>query len=109
MRDQSTAFGDSAAPVAPPIVCDHADDVVEVRAEPGYRLFVRFHDGTRGMVDMAALIRSPQAGVFTELASHDVFLLAGINLGAVTWPGGIDLAPDAMYKAFRESGEWVLE
>jgi hypothetical protein len=109
MRDQGTAFGDSAAPVAPPIVCNHADDVEEVRIEPGYRIFVRFHDGTCGIVDMARLIRSAQAGVFAELASLDVFSQVGIDLGAVTWPCGIDLAPDAMYEALRDHSEWVLE
>ena len=109
MRDQGTPFRDSAVTVEPPIICNHADDVAEVRAEPGYRLFVRFHDGTSGTVDMSRLIRSPEAGVFAELAGWDVFAQAGIDLGAVTWPGGVDLAPDAMYQAFRESAEWVLE
>jgi hypothetical protein len=28
--------------------------------------------------------------------------------GAVTWPGDIDLAPDAMYREIKRSGEWVL-
>jgi len=28
----------------------------------------------------------------------------GIGIGALTWPGGIDLAPDAMHQGIRESG-----
>jgi hypothetical protein len=32
-----------------------------------------------------------------------------VVLGAVTWPGEIDIAPDAMYQALRRDGEWVVE
>jgi hypothetical protein len=30
-------------------------------------------------------------------------------LGAIQWPNGADLAPDAMYDAIRQSGLWVLD
>ena len=39
----------------------------------------------------------------------DVFAQVGIDHGAVTWPGEIDLAPDAMYDEIKASGQWVLE
>jgi hypothetical protein len=29
--------------------------------------------------------------------------------GAVQWPNGADLAPDAMYDAIRAHGTWSLE
>jgi hypothetical protein len=28
--------------------------------------------------------------------------------GVVTWPGELDLAPDAMHLAIKDGGEWVL-
>jgi hypothetical protein len=31
-----------------------------------------------------------------------------IEHGAVTWPGELDLAPDAMHDAIRQHGVWVL-
>jgi len=31
-----------------------------------------------------------------------------VHLGAVTWPGELDLAPDAMHAAIRRTGVWVL-
>ena len=34
---------------------------------------------------------------------------ARIEMGAVQWPNGADLAPDAMYDAIRQSGVWTLE
>jgi hypothetical protein len=108
MRTESTTNKNSTASITPAIVCTHGDDVAEVRSEPGYRLFVRFFDGTSGVVDLSALITSINAGVFAELRDQDRFAEVGIELGAVTWSNGLDLAPDAMYAAIRETGSWIL-
>ncbi|MBT0893743.1 hypothetical protein KI811_07950 [Geobacter hydrogenophilus] len=32
-----------------------------------------------------------------------------MEYGAVTWPGEIDLAPDAMYQNIKQYDKWVLE
>ena len=82
--------------------------VSAVEALPDYRQRVRFIDGLEGLVDMSALVRSSAAGVFAALADPKRFAEAGIEYGAVTWPGEIDLAPDAMYAAIKAAGEWVL-
>ena len=108
MPAKETAVADRTAAVVPPIVCEHGDDVAEVRVGSGYKLWVRFFDGTAGYVDMAGLINSEEAGVFSALQDPAKFAAARIELGAVTWPDGIDLAPDAMYEHLRRSGEWVL-
>ena len=47
--------------------------VTHVTVLPGYRLFVRFIDGTEGEVDMSAQVNSPDAGVFAELADPSAF------------------------------------
>ena len=73
-----------------------------------YRIEARFNDGTAGLVDLSKLIQSPDAGVFAELRNPDVFSAVTVEFGAVTWPGGIDLAPDAMYAALKASGKWIL-
>lgn len=82
--------------------------VAEVRALPGYRLRVRFNDGTEGCVDMAQFLESPVAGVFAALRDEAAFQDVDVVLGAVTWPGGLDLAPDAMYREIKEQGTWVV-
>jgi hypothetical protein len=82
--------------------------VVEARALDGYRLQVRFVDGLEGEVDMSALVRSPTAGVFARLAEPSLFAQVFVEHGAVTWPGEIDLAPDAMHAEIKKSGKWVL-
>ena len=79
-------------------------DVVEVKPEPGYSLFVRFKDGLTGHVQLE---REELTGVLTPLADACFFDQAFIDCGAVAWPGEIDLAPDAMYAAIaaRQSAE----
>ena len=82
--------------------------VTEVSALPDYRLHVRFLDGTEGEVDMAALLSRPDAGVFAPLRDPVRFAQFWVELGAVAWPGELDLAPDAMYDAIRQTGKWVI-
>jgi hypothetical protein len=91
-----------------PIVATQPDDVKAVEVVGPFRLCVTFFDGVSGIVDMAELVHSPDAGVFAALADPGVFAQAFVLYGAVTWPGELDLAPDAMYDEIRAKGEWVL-
>ncbi len=108
MRASSPATDDSAARLIPDIVCGHPDDVKEVQVQSQFRLFVRFWDDTAGVIDMSALVKSPDAGIFGELTNPALFAEVRVECGTVAWPNGADLAPDAMYAALRESGHWVL-
>jgi hypothetical protein len=69
-------------------------DVVEVKSEPDYCLFVRFKDGLAGRVRLRT---EELTGVLAPLRDMRFFEKVFIDSGAVAWPGGIDLAPDAMY------------
>jgi hypothetical protein len=82
--------------------------VVWVRALPGYRLTVHFLDGTEGEVDLSALVNSPDAGVFSELSDPAAFAQVAVTDGAVSWPSGQDLAPDAMHDEIARSGRWLV-
>jgi hypothetical protein len=75
---------------------------------PEFRLQVRFMDGLEGTVNMRELVHSAAAGVFGVLADPARFAEAYIAYGAVTWPGDLDLAPDAMYDAIKAHGEWRI-
>jgi hypothetical protein len=83
--------------------------VVEVQPLPGSRLAVLFADGTRGEVDLSRLIAGRRAGVFAALANATLFAQVYVDHGAVSWPGDIDLAPDAMYDEIRANGTWIVE
>ena len=47
--------------------------------------------------------------VFEALRDPALFVQAQVVLGAIQWPNGADLAPDAMYDAIHERGVWVLD
>jgi uncharacterized membrane protein len=82
--------------------------VTRVEALTGLRLRVAFVDGLTGIVDLSGMVQSPQAGIFAALADPALFAQVRLDYGAVTWPGDLDLAPDAMYTAIQERGEWRL-
>jgi len=83
--------------------------VAEVTVLPDYQLRVRFLDDIEGWIDMSRLIFSDEAGVFALLRDQALFTQAHIELGVVTWPGEIDLAPDAMYEEIKQHGKWAPE
>ena len=85
--------------------------VTSVTALPDARLRVTFVDGTTGEVHMESLLNDPKIDgtVFESMRDPVVFVQVQVVLGAVQWPNGADLAPDAMYDAIRERGVWVLD
>jgi len=72
-------------------------DIVEARPLDGYELYLRFEDGTDGVVDIAKLIFFH--GVFEPLESRAYFEQVQVNteLGTVFWPNGADLDPDVLH------------
>jgi hypothetical protein len=77
------------------------------RAAPGYRLFLRYDDGTEGEVDLSSLVGR---GVFK--AWQDVAFFQSVKLGPygeIMWGDQIDLCPDAMYlRLTRRTPEQVF-
>jgi hypothetical protein len=104
MRGHATTQQDST----PGLILSAPWRVAAVEVLPAYRLKVRFVDGTEGAVDMSRLIFDPGAGVFASLRDPAIFDQAFVASGAVTWPGEIDLAPDAMHQEIKKNGEWLL-
>jgi hypothetical protein len=85
--------------------------VTSVAALPDARLRVTFVDGTGGEVHMKSFLSDSKLDgtIFEPLRDPALFAQAQVVLGAVQWPNGADLAPDAMYDAIRERGQWVLD
>lgn len=106
MHPQRAAQEDPAAEVIPPVQPSAPWRVRTVAALPEYRLSVEFMDGLTGIVDLRELVSSPQAGIFASLRDGTRFEQVRVEYGAVTWPGEIDLAPDAMHAAIQAHGEW---
>lgn len=76
---------------------------------PDYKIEVSFADDTSGIADLAPrLSQGPLGDGFDPLCDEKGVSQAFLEHGALTWPGGIDLAPDAMYQRIRSAGTSVL-
>ncbi len=81
-------------------------DVIEARVvEPGC-FQVELADGVEGKVRFPP---SAYCGVFEKLRDPAEFNKLYVNGYFVTWPGELDLTPDAMHRHIKESGDWVLQ
>lgn len=85
--------------------------VTSVTVLPDAQLEVTFVDGTSGKIDMRGVLNDPKVDstVFEPLRNPEVFAEARVVMGAIQWPNGADLAPDAMHDAINEMGIWVLD
>lgn len=87
--------------------------IIKVRPLGGYRIWIRFSDGTQGEVDLGDLAGR---GVFSAWADRNVFTAVRADkIGGIEWPGEIDICPDALYlrltgktaeNIFPGLGEW---
>ena len=70
----------------------------------GFRLRLRFSDGSEGEHDFAAMVQ--EAGPMMEpLRDADYFARVFLELGAPTWPNGFDIAPEWLRREMNAAGE----
>lgn len=77
--------------------------VVAVNLLDGYRLHVTFADGIEGDVDLSERLFG---AMFEPLKDPSLFERVAIDeFGALCWPNGADLAPDALHATlYRRAG-----
>jgi|AntRauTorckE6833_2_1112554.scaffolds.fasta_scaffold225412_1 hypothetical protein len=66
-----------------------------VEPKPQYRLLLQFTNGETRVFDMNPYLKYP---VFSPLSDINIFNLAKVDYGTVTWPGEIDIAPETLYE-----------
>jgi hypothetical protein len=93
---------------APAVTCNAPWRLIKVKPLKHYKLKVEFVNGTQGIVEMEQMISREKAGVLVTLRDPTIFNQVHLEHGAVTWPGEIDLAPDAMHEEIRQHGKWIL-
>jgi hypothetical protein len=74
-------------------------DIINVNKLGGYRLELEFDNGRKGVVDLASY--AARGGVFSRFADKSYFDAVTLNreLGVLTWPDGVDIAPETIYEA----------
>ena len=80
-------------------------DVIEVKLAGEFEISVRFEDGVEGVVKF---LPTAFRGVFSCLRDESQFRQVKVIDGVVTWPGELDLAPDAMHSEIKKNGQWLL-
>lgn len=70
--------------------------IVEVKPLADYRVWIKFSDGSEGIVDLSELVGK---GVFTAWKDVNFFNSVFIDPEShtIAWEGGIDLCPDTLY------------
>lgn len=76
--------------------------IVAVEARPHFRLFVRFADGVEGEADLSDVAGRGVFTRWTEDPSEFFQVEVDPASGAPTWPGGLDVAPDALHEEVAE-------
>jgi hypothetical protein len=79
--------------------------IVRAKPLPDYRLELHFDNGESGVVGLSSFVGR---GVFVAWEQPGAFEQVSVSSeGAVEWPGGLDLCPDALY--LQMSGKKVEE
>ena len=77
-------------------------DVLRVKPLDGFRIWLRFSDGTEGVRDCANIIA--RAGQMIEpLKDPAYFMRVFVEMGAPTWPNGYDMDPIQLYMELRDA------
>ncbi len=73
----------------------------------GFRLRVRFNDGSGGVHDFAAMTNEP-GPMLEPLRDEGYFARVFLEFGAPTWPNGFDIAPEWLRREMAAAGELTL-
>jgi hypothetical protein len=77
--------------------------VIKLKPQDGYRLWVRFSDGTEGVRDYTDMIE--EGGPMVEpLRDQAVFNKVFISYGVPSWPNGFDVDAINLQMELRERG-----
>jgi Protein of unknown function (DUF2442) len=77
--------------------------VVKLKPQDGYRLWVRFSDGSEGVRDYTDMIE--EGGPMVEpLRDQAVFNKVFISYGVPSWPNGFDVDAINLQMELRERG-----
>ena len=77
--------------------------IVSVCPLDGFRLEVVFDDGTQGIVSLHDRLFGP---MFEPLRDWALFCQVFVDdYGAIAWPNGADLAPDAIHQQLQAAAD----
>ena len=79
-------------------------NVTYIESLGGFRLRVRFTDGSGGVHDFSAMVQEP-GPMMEPLRDEAYFNRVFLEFGAPTWPNGFDIAPEWLRREMEAAGE----
>jgi Protein of unknown function (DUF2442) len=70
----------------------------------GFRLRIRFSDGSEGIHDFGGMVKEP-GPMLEPLRDEAYFSRVFIEFGAPTWPNGFDIAPEWLRREMQAAEE----
>lgn len=68
---------------------------IEVEPRNGYRIWLRYQDGTMGEIDLSHLAGRGVFRVWDERACFEMVRIS--SAGGIAWNEAVELCPDALY------------
>ena len=78
--------------------------IIRLEKHDGFRLLVRFSDGSEGVHDFAGMVGEP-GPMLEPLQDQTYFSRVFLEFGAPTWPNGFDIAPEWLRREMAAAGE----
>jgi len=75
-------------------------DVLEARYVAGYKVWLRFRDGTSGEIDLTPALRGSIFEPLREVTYFSQFALHP-DFHTLVWPNGADIAPEYLHQQVR--------
>ncbi len=69
-----------------------------------FKIRLKFKDGRTGVVSLSHLFDKPK-GLVTEILRGGIFDKFFIESGALAWPNGFELCPDALHMWMKEQAK----
>jgi hypothetical protein len=70
----------------------------------GFRLHVKFNDGSEGAHEFSTMVREPGSAL-EPLREEAYFGRVFLEFGAPTWPNGFDISPEWLRREMEAAGE----
>ena len=71
--------------------------VIDAQHLGGFRLRLRFADGTEGVADLTTLVSTDARPIVAALRDPTAFAAFTVDMDTVAWANGFDLAPEYLY------------
>ena len=79
-------------------------EVIELRALDGFRLWLRFSDGTEGIRDFADILAGG-GEVIEPIGEEAMFKRVFLSRGVPSWRSGLQLDPSNLHLELRQLGQ----